>query len=150
MNIRTKVMGPAAALLAFTAAAPAAAQYYPEPRRSGVADEIARTIGTAAEAVGTVTDAVRGAVHGLRFRNPADRYAAEVCGAYAERFGRTSIQDVVPYKRDKLRVYGVIDGYERYRDRDYRYGRGYERRSFTCTVRYDGRITKFKTKRLRY
>lgn len=149
MNIRTKLMGPAAALLAFTAAAPAAAQYYPEPRRGGVAEEIARTIGTAAEAVGTVTDAVRGAVHGLRFRNPADRYAAEVCGNYAERFGRISIQDVVPHKRDKLRVYGVIDGYDRRGDRGY-YGRSFERRSFACTVRFDGRITKFKTKRLRY
>lgn len=149
MNIRTKLMGPAAALLAFAAAAPAAAQYYPEPRRGGVAEEIARTIGTAAEAVGTVTDAVRGAVHGLRFRNPADRYAAEVCGAYAERFGRISIHDVVPHRRDTLRVHGVIDGYDRRGDRGYRYGR-FERRSFACTVRYDGRITKFKTKRLRY
>jgi hypothetical protein len=49
-----------------------------------------------------------------------------------------------------MEVRGFVDAQGSY-DRGYGYGYGgYERRTFTCTVRYDGRITKFKTKRLRY
>ena len=134
--------------LMLAAAAPAQAQYYPRDRPSGVADEIARGIGEAARAVGTVTGAVREAVDGFRYRSPAERFAAETCSAHAYRYGRIRIDNVMPYKRRSWRVDGIAD------PRTYGGGYGYDRRygprSFTCIVRDDGRVTKFKTKRLRY
>jgi hypothetical protein len=74
------------------------------------------------------------------------------CGNEASRYGRVSISDVRPKSRDKMEVRGFLDPQGFYdQGYDYRSGyRGYERRTFTCTVRYDGRVTKFKTKRLRY
>jgi hypothetical protein len=162
MTMRAKLIGPAIALAAIAAAAPASAQYYPypqpQPRPGGVADQIARGAAEAAAAVRGVTDAVQGGYYGYGGQyGSRDSYAINACGAEASRYGRVSIGDVRPKSRDKMEVRGFVDaqgGYSDrgygYNDRGYGYGRGYERRTFTCTVRYDGRITKFKTKRLRY
>lgn len=123
------------------AASPAEAQYYPDGRPgSRVANEIAR----GAEAIGNITDALRGAIDNVRYRNPAERYAAQTCAIRAERYGRVRIDRVYPYKRRSFRVEGVVDG------AGYRYDRSYGPRSFTCTVRDDGYVSKFKTRRLRY
>jgi hypothetical protein len=146
----------AAIALASVAGAPAVAQYYPyrypQPRPGGVADQIARGAAEAAAAVRGVSDAVQGGYYGYGSYNSADRYAVNACGNEASRYGRVSISDVRPKSRDKMEVRGFVDP-QGFFDRgyDYRSGhRGYERRTFACTVRYDGRVTKFKTKRLRY
>lgn len=138
-------LGALAAVLA--AAAPAAAQYQ-EPRRGRVADEIARTAAEAAEAVVAVTEAVRGAADTVRYRSPAERFAAERCTARAERYGRVRIDRVRPYRNRSWQVFGIADpaGYDRYRYDS----RRYRPRSFECRVRDDGEITRFKTRRLRY
>jgi hypothetical protein len=154
MTKHAKLIGPALALAAIAAAAPASAQYYPypypEPRPGGIADQIARSAAEAAAAVRGVTDAARGGYYGYGSGQYGgiERHAINACGAEASRYGRVSIGDVRPKSRDKLEVRGFIDahGY----DQGYGYGRGYERRTFTCSVRYDGRISKFKTKRMRY
>lgn len=163
------------------AAAPASAQYYPEPRRDRVADEIRRSGRVAAEVAGALGEAVRGTSDAIRgaayaFRSPAERFAADACSVRAERYGRVSIHHIDPYKRRSWRVTGVADplsdrfgdrgydrgyGYERrgygverrgygYERRGYGYDRRYQPRSFTCTVRYDGAVTKFSTRRVRY
>jgi|GEM_PF-2209647 len=135
--------------LMLAAAGPAHAQYYPQERRSGAADEIARGIGEAARAAGTIAGAMRGAVDSFRYRNPAERYAAETCSVRASRYGRVGIDSITPYKRRSLRVDGIADPRGLYAAR-YDYDRRYRPRSFTCIVRDDGRVTKFKTRRLRY
>jgi hypothetical protein len=145
-------IGGVAVGLAFmlAAAAPAQAQYYPQDRRGvGAAEEIARGIGEAARAAGTIAGAVRGAVDSFRYRNPAERYAAETCSLKASRYGRVGIDSITPYKRRSLRVDGIADPRGLYSSR-YDYDRRYRPRSFTCIVRDDGRVTRFKTKRLRY
>jgi hypothetical protein len=153
------------AVSASLAAPPASAQ----DRNRRVADQIAREIRDAAEAIGTVTTAVDDSLGTVRFRG-RDRWAIDRCAPYLERYGRFRVQDVSPYKRRSFRVYGTLedgryddrygsrdrydDRYDRrdryddrYRSRDsYRDGYGY--RSFTCTVRYDGRV-KVKTSRAR-
>ena len=129
-----------AGLSIIAAAAPAAAQ---DSRR--VADEIARGIRDAATAIGTVTQAVDESVDGVRYRG-RDRFAVDRCRPYAERYGRMRVDQVRPYKRRDFRVYGTVDGGgygDRYASRD-----RYSYRSFTCTVRADGRV-KFKTRRMR-
>jgi hypothetical protein len=135
--------------MVFAVAAPAQAQYYPPERRGGVADEIARGIGEAAHAVGTITGAVRGAVDSFRYRSPAERYAAEACSVRASRYGRLRIDSVTPYKRRSWRVDGIADPRADYRP-GYGYDRRYKPRSFMCVVRDDRRVTKFKTSRIRY
>lgn len=154
MTKHAKLIGPALALAAIVAAAPASAQYYPypapQPRPGGVADQIARGAAEAAAAVRGVQDAVQGGYYGYgqgQYGSMESR-AINACGHEASRYGRVSIGDVRPRSRDKLEVRGFVDaqGY----DRGYGYGRGYERRTFTCSVRYDGRISKFRTKRMRY
>ena len=139
-------------------ASPAAAQQ----RDRSTAKEIAREIREAAEDIRTVRDAVDDSVRDVRFRG-RDREAIDRCAPYVERYGRMHVDDVRRYKRYSLRVYGTVggEGYDsryrrdRYDDRyrrdryDDRYGRDrYGIRSFTCTVRDDGRV-KLKTKRLR-
>jgi hypothetical protein len=109
------------------------------------AEEIAREIRNAAEAIGTVRDAVDQSIDDVRWRG-VDREAIRLCAPRLERYGRMRVDDVRPYGRRSIRVYGTVDrGFysERYRSRD-RYGL----RSFTCTVRDDGRV-KVKTRRLR-
>jgi hypothetical protein len=154
-------------LATLVAAAPAHAQYYPEQRRDRVADEIRRGGQVAAEVAGALGEAVRGTSDAIRgasyaFRSPAERFAADACGVRAEQYGRVTIDRIDPYKRRSWRVSGVADpmagryadrrgyGYDRGYDRGYSYDRRYQPRSFTCTVRYDGRVTKFSTRRLRY
>jgi hypothetical protein len=129
-------------------AEPALAQYAnPDSSRVGRAsDQIARTIEEAARAVGTVTDAFDRSLYEVRYRG-AERFAIDACRSQVERYGRMRIDDVRPYKRSSLRVYGITEGYrgsyaDRYRNRDF------GPRSFTCTVGRDGRV-KVKTKRLR-
>jgi hypothetical protein len=122
-------------------AAPAAAQKPDDRSRTGrVAGEIARTIEDTAEAIGTVTDAVRGSVDGIRYRG-AERFAIDRCAPRVARYGRMRVDHVAPYGRRSLRVHGSTDGMAAY---------GYSRaapRAFTCTVRDDGRV-KLRTRRL--
>ncbi len=150
-----KILGLVLALASAAAtAAPAEAQYYPRDRGNRIADEIAREAARAAEAAGAIAgavrgaeDAMRGAINSYHYRTPAERRAGEICAIRAERYGRVSIDRVYPYKRYSIRVEGIADpgrGFGRYG-----YDRRYRPRSFTCTVREDGRV-KFKTRRLRY
>ena len=125
--------------LAVTLASPAAGQ-------SRTADRIAREIRDAAVAIGTVRDAVEYGLNDVRFSGP-ERDAIRMCLPQLERYGRARVDQVRPYKRGSIRVYGTIDSGGFRGDRYSRYNR-YSMRSFTCTVRYDGRV-KIKTRRLR-
>ena len=151
MHMATKTLRFAGlALVAAATAAPALAQS--DRPRGGVTEEIIRGVERATEAVVRVDDAMRRAGRDIRFRGP-ERFAVDRCEPYAMRFGRVSIDDVRPYKKRSWRVYGVVDprsGYVRGDRYDRRFDRRYEPRSFTCTVRDDGKVTKFKTKRIRY
>jgi hypothetical protein len=131
------------ALLAAAAGSPASAQ-----SDRGVTEEIIRGVERAAESVVAVDDALRRAGRNVRFRG-AERFAVEACERQAERYGRIRIDDVERYKRRSWRVYGIADPGSGY-DRRSRYDSRYDARRFTCTVRDDGRVTKFKTKRIRY
>jgi hypothetical protein len=141
----------AAAAAVLLGSAPAAAQYQRDRGRTGrVADEIVRQVETAVDAI----DRVNNAVDGVRFSR-AERFAVSRCAPRAEQYGEMRVDRVVPYGNRSLRVYGTAGATGRY-DRYDRYGRsdrysrgGYGARSFTCTVREDGRV-KFKTRRLRY
>ena len=150
MSTLMKTAGAAALGIAILAgAAPAEAQN--RSRTGRTADEIARGIRDVAEAVGTVTDAVYQSLGGIPYMG-RDRWVIDRCRAYGERYGRMRIQDLRRYSRSSWRVYGTIEMGGRYGD-DYRsrdrygYRDRYGARSFTCTVRDDGRV-KFKTKRL--
>jgi len=133
----------AAILVASLVPAAAAAQDYSRGSRTErVAEEIAREVEAAANAIGAVTGSVERSVGVLRFRGP-ERYAVERCAPYAERYGAVRIDDVRSHGRRSWRVYGTAsaggrgEGWRRY----------YAPRAFTCTVRDDGRV-KFKTSRL--
>ena len=145
-----KIVCSALAVSAGFMTAPAAAQ-----DRESRAERIAREIREAAEDIRTVREAVDESVSDVRFRG-RDRYAIDLCRPYVERYGRMRVDDVRPYKRRSLRVYGTV-GDNRYDDRydrrryDDRYDRDrydYRLRSFTCTVDGDGDV-KLKTKKLR-
>jgi hypothetical protein len=114
-----------------------------QSRTQEVARDVARGIRDAAEAIGTVRDAWDQSFYNVRWRGPEGE-AVRICVPRVERYGRVRVDRVVPYGRRSIRVYGIVDGgwgrYE-YRDR-------YRMRSFTCTVRDDGRV-RIKTKRLR-
>ncbi|HYJ31110.1 MAG TPA: hypothetical protein VEW25_12310 [Allosphingosinicella sp.] len=131
-----------AAMAAGLLAAPAAAQKPGERGDAGrAAGEIAREIEDAADAIGTVTDALSNSVGRVRWRS-AERDAIGRCAPRVERYGRMQVEDVAPYGRRSLRVYGRTDG------RADRYSsRGYGARAFACTVRDDGRV-KLSTRRL--
>ena len=127
----------ATAVAAGLLAAPAAAQ---KPGSSGgAAGEIAREIENAADAIGTVTDAVANSVGRVRWRS-AERDAIGRCAARVERYGRMQVEDVAPYGRRSLRVYGRTEA-RSYASRDS------GPRAFACTVRDDGRV-KLSTRRL--
>ena len=136
------------------AAVPAQAQYYPPPPPpgGGIAGEIARGAGRAAEAVGAIENAVRGAIYGYHgYQGSRERYAIQACGYRAERYGQVRIDYVEPYKRRSWRITGTADPRGRFDDRRYGYNSSrYTPRSFTCVVREDGRVTKFSTRRVRY
>jgi hypothetical protein len=139
----TKLFTAALAAAVVTSASQADAQYQ-QSRSQRVADEIARTIRDTAQAVGTVQEALYDSMNGIRYQGP-ERFAVERCAAHVQRYGRLRVQDVRPYKRRSWRVYGTVDAggnYDRYSSRG-------SYRSFTCTVRDDGRV-KLKTNRLRY
>ena len=126
--------------LAVALASPAAGQ-------SRTADRIAREIRDAAIAIGTVRDAVDDSLNDIRWSGP-ERDAVRICAPRLGRYGRVRIDEVRPYSRRSIRVYGTTDAGGSGGDRRYsRYSR-YSSRSFTCTVRYDGRV-KIKTRRLR-
>jgi hypothetical protein len=137
-----KAAGAALALAIVAVTAPAAAQE--RGRTSRTAEEIAREIRDAANAVGVVTDAVNDSVRGVRWRGP-ERFAIDRCTPSVERYGRMRVDDVRRYGRRSWRVYGTADP----RGGSYGYGSRYAPRAFTCTVRDDGRV-KLKTKRIRY
>jgi hypothetical protein len=112
-------------------AAPAAAQK-PEGRTGSVASEIARDIEDAADAIGTVGDAVANGVGRIRYRG-AERFAISRCAPRVERYGPMQVEQVAPYGRRSMRVYGTTGaGGVSYR--------GAEPRAFACTVRDDGRV----------
>ena len=137
------LIGSLAAVL-LIGSAPALAQH-DRGRHSRTADEIARGIRDAADAVGTVTEAFYESMNGIRYRG-AERYAITRCAPGVERYGRMRVDEVRPYKRRSWRVYGTTGtgyGYDRYPSS--RYGAP---RAFTCTVRDDGRV-KLKMQRLR-
>lgn len=142
MTSRIMPLGPVAALVALSAAAPASAQYHPYPQRPNpVADEIARVGAAAADVAGAIANAVHGT---------AERFAVNACGARAQRFGRVGISEVYPKGERSWRVRGVIEPGSHYGNWGTTYSGRQQRRSFTCTASYDGRVSKFKTKRLRY
>lgn len=118
--------------------APAAAQK-PDDRTGRVASEIARDIEDAADAIGTVGEAVANGVGRIRYRG-AERFAISRCAPRVERYGRMRVEQVAPYGRRSVRVYGTTEG-------GTSYDRGYGQRSFACTVRDDGRV-RLSTRRL--
>ena len=129
----------AAMLAAGLVSAPAIAQKPGERGRGGrVADEIARDIYDAADAIGTVNDAVRGSLDNVRYRG-AERFAIRRCAPRVERYGRMNVEHVAPYGHRSLRVYGTTDGASSYRSGS--------ARAFTCTVRDDGRV-RLSTRRI--
>jgi hypothetical protein len=166
MKTITKILTGAAAVAALAvAAAPAQAQYY-----NGYYDydryERDRTVSDVVAGVAAVAGAVTGAVNGYSpygygygsnswgyapYGNTGYRFvsgeqiAVSACGSEAQRFGGTvRVTDVDRRNRNRFRVHGIIDdgsyGYSRWgRDRDLR---------FSCTARYDGRVTDFDTRRL--
>lgn len=132
----------ATAAAIFMAATPASAHYQQDRGRTGrVADEIVRQVGTAVDAIDRVNEAIDGVRYGR-----ADRFAIDQCVARAQQFGAVRIDRVVPHGNRSRRVYGTAGATGRY-DRYSRQSAG--ARSFTCTVRDDGRV-KFKTRRLRF
>ena len=138
----TKAAGAVLSLAVLAAPLPAAAQE--RGRTSRTAEEIAREIRDAANAVGVVTEAVNDSINGVRWRG-AERFAIDRCAPSVERYGRMRVDDVRRYGRRSWRVYGTADA----RGGSYGNGNRYALRSFTCTVRDDGRV-KLKTKRIRY
>lgn len=73
-------------------------------------------------------------------------YAVNACASEAQRYGRVSIGDVERRGSRSLRVRGVIES-AGYNDGGYD---NYGGRSFSCSVRADGRITDFDVGRSRY
>jgi hypothetical protein len=105
-----------------------------------VVDEIARVGAAAADAIGAVTYAVQGT---------RERFAVNACGAQAQRYGRVSVGEVYPKGNRDWRVRGIVEPAAQHSQWGSTYRRGSERRSFTCTATDEGRVTKFKTRRLR-
>jgi hypothetical protein len=127
------------------AESPAGAQYDRRSRAERVADEIAREVEAAANAVGAVTDSLHRSYDTLRWRG-AERFPIERCAPHVERYGRMRVDDVRRRGRSSWRVYGTVAGGGLADSRGWR--RGYGPRAFTCTVRDDGRV-RLKTSRLR-
>ena len=122
------------AALAAALAAPAAAQN----RTGQVARDIAREIENTADAIGTVADAVDTSLGRQRWRS----IERDAIGRCASRIGgRIRVEDVTPYGRRSLRVYGTVDSQAT------SWSRADRPRAFACTVRDDGRV-RLKTRRL--
>ena len=143
MNSRIMILTLAACAGGAFGASSASAQYYPYPQpqpQGGIAGEIQRGAATAAEAVSAVAQALRGTRESL---------SVGACQVRAARYGQANVVDVRPKSSSKLVVRGYIEPGGNYGSWGTQYGRAYERRSFTCTVRQNGDITKFKTKKLK-
>ena len=82
-----------------------------------------------------------------------ERYAVDACAQQAQRYGRVQLTEVDRKGSRSYRVKGYIDaagyngGYNNVYNRGYDQYSRYERRSFKCTAREDGRVTDFDTKR---
>lgn len=139
MNLKIISVAASAAVVTAIGAMPAQAQYYPQAPGS-VADEVQRGAATVADAVTAVSQALRGTRESL---------SVGACQFRAARYGQVNILDVRPKGRRDLVVRGVIEPAGNQTAWGSRYDKAYQRRSFTCTVRDDGDIRKFKTKRLR-
>ena len=166
--------GTATAVAAVAFAAPASAQTY-DYRYDRDRDIVEEVVDGVARVAGAVAQVTRGGYYdprygsGYGYDRGGDRYAADACAyeaqrRYARRYGGVGvdIRDVQMYRRDRMRVYGTLElnsynqsgryggSYDRY-DRYDRYGRndqfGRYGLGFTCTVRYDGRVTDFDTQR---
>ncbi len=174
MKALIRLAAGAATTVVLAAAAPASAQYY-DYRYDRDRDVVEEVIDGVARVAGAVAQVTRGGYYDPRYGSRYDprygqgygygrggeRYAADACAyeaqrRYARRYGGVGvdIRDVRYYRSNRLRVHGTLeladygryDRYDRY-GRDDRFGR-YERRlGFTCTVRYDGRVTDFDTHR---
>jgi hypothetical protein len=170
MKTMTKILTGGAAVAALAvAAAPAQAQYY-----GGYYDydryETDRTVSDVVAGVAAVAGAVTGAVRGYspyggygyngygsnswgyapysygnyRFVS-GEQVAVNACGSEAQRFGgAVRVTDVDRRNRNRFRVHGIVDG-GGYGYNRYGYGRDLR---FSCTARYDGRVTDFDTRRL--
>ena len=77
--------------------------------------------------LGDVLGGSRGAMGGQNFEDAA----AEACANEARRYGSVSITDVRAQSASTMRVTGLVST------------NGFDRRSFGCSFREDGRITDF-------
>ena len=166
MKALTKWTAGAALGAAMLASAPASAQYYPNDydryRSRDRVEDVVRGIGTV---VGVVAAATQGGGYGqygygqYGYGRPGygygnaygygnrgfESHAVNACSYEAQRRfggGRIAVRDVQYAGRNRVRVLGAVDagGY---------YGRyvrsGYGNRAFSCDVRADGRVTRFRT-----
>lgn len=141
MNANKYGFAVASASLMMVVSAPASAQYYPYPsQRGGVAGEIERGAAAAANVAGTIAQALRGTRESL---------SVGACQVKAARYGRATVVDVRPKGRRSLVVRGYIEPSARYGSWGTRHAQAYQQRTFTCTVRDNGEVRKFKTKRVR-
>jgi hypothetical protein len=77
--------------------------------------------------------------------------AVNACATQAQRYGRVSVDNVELRSRSTMRVRGMIEANAGYNAGGFgNYGTALERRTFTCSVRSDGRITDFDTDKIRY
>ena len=154
MKIVTKWMAGAALGAAMLSAAPASAQYYgydyDRYRDRDRVEEVVRGIGTV---VGAVAAATQGGYYGnpygyggrYGYGRGFEGHAVNACSYEAQRRfdgGRIAVRDVQYAGRNRVRVLGAVDAggyYGRY-DRS-----GYGNRAFSCDVRADGRVTRFRT-----
>jgi hypothetical protein len=172
-TITRMLTGAAVTAMLAVGAAPAQAQYYDYDRY-----ERERTIQNVVSGVAAVAGAVTGATrgyspYGYGYGNygyaPAygfnsfgyapysygnysymagEQAAVTACGYQAQRYGAGAVRitDVDRRSRSRFRVHGVIDnGMNGYGYNRYGYGRDMR---FSCTARYDGRVTDFDTRRL--
>jgi hypothetical protein len=174
MKALIRLAAGAATAVVLAAAAPASAQYY-DYRYDRDRDVVEEVIDGVARVAGAVAAVTRGGYYdprygsrydpryGYGYNRGNDRFAADACAyeaqrRYARRYGGVGvdIRDVQYYRSNRLRVFGTLEladtrygGYGRYDryDRYDRFGRFDRRLGFTCTVRYDGRVTDFDTHR---
>lgn len=150
----------AAAGLAF-AAAPAQAQYYPyeEYRTRQTVNEVIGAVGAVGAAVAAATQGryydpyYRGQPYryGYGYNRGFTQHAINACSWEAQRryarYGRprVDVRDVQWLRSDRMRVLGAV---ETWNNRGW--NRGYDRRAFSCDVRADGRVTRFRTHNYRW
>jgi len=145
MKIVTKWMAGAALGAAMLSAAPASAQYYgydyDRYRDRDRVEEVVRGIGTV---VGAVAAATQGGYYGnpYLYGRGFEGHAVNACSYEAQRRlggGRIAVRDVQYAGRNRVRVLGAVDA------GGYYVRSGYGNRAFSCDVRADGRVTRFRT-----